>query len=164
MNMRRAALLAAFAGMTLLLMAPSAQCATFDLQFDRLAAAVTNLNSDDRHAVDEAIQLIKKGDDNLALVRLNALNDRYPTNSSLRILTAYALLELGNMVGAFDNAKMGEAAPDGNSYKCWFYAKVAWLSGKDAVCKREIGHLKKVGDMPNEVRALEVDVQKKPKL
>jgi Flp pilus assembly protein TadD len=127
----------------------------FELRVDRLASALSIMTEGDRGAVDHALQLIQKGDHSLALVRLSSLNKTNPKNSSLRILTAYALLQAGNLLGAFEEAKKAHAAPDGNSYKCWFLAKVALLSGNKAVCRKELEHVRKAGDMTAEVRKLE---------
>jgi len=101
------------------------------------------------------------GDHSGALARLQELNQRNPQNSSLRVLTAYTMLQLGNLVGAFDQANLGHEAPDKSSYKCWVLAKMALLTGDGVVCKRELKHIKKVGDMPEEAKALEADIKKK---
>ena len=114
----------------------------FDLQFERLATALAGLATPDRSVVDDAVALIRKGENNLALAKLSALNKQSPKNSSLRILTAYTLLRAGDAVGALDNAKQAEASPDGEPYKCWFLAKVAFLTGDTPTCKREIIHAK----------------------
>lgn len=122
-----------------------------DLRFDRLTSALAVLSAGDRTAVDQAIDLIRKGENNIALVRLSALNEKSPQNSSLRILTAYAMLRLGNLVGAFDEASRAEKAPNGDAYKCWFLANVAFLKGDMAACRREIDHAKTNGE---DVKAL----------
>jgi hypothetical protein len=126
----------------LMLVVPAFAAESFDLQYGRLATALAGLSTNDKSAVEEAIAHIRKGDNNLALVRLTALNKENPKNSSLRILTAYALLRTGDLIGALDNAKQGEAAGNPDAYKCWFLAKVAFLAGDAPACKREIGHAK----------------------
>jgi Flp pilus assembly protein TadD len=131
---------------------------TFDLRFDRLTSALATLSAGDRTAVDQAIELMRKGDNNLALVRLSALNEKNPQNSSLRILTAYSMLRLGNLVGAFDEAGRAEKAQNGDSYKCWFLAKLAFLKGDMTACRREIDHAKANGE---DVKALEDDMKKR---
>ncbi|MDX1978737.1 MAG: hypothetical protein SFV51_00610 [Bryobacteraceae bacterium] len=146
--------------LTLLLFAP-AHAATFDLRFDRLADALGLLPTSDRSAVDSVIDLIKKGDHQTALTRLNDLNRSNPDNSSLRLLTSYAMLELGNLLGAYEEAHRAHDAENGNSYKCWFYSKLAFLNGDKTVCKRELNHVKKAGDMPAEVKALEKELKSK---
>lgn len=148
----------------LLLLAPwtvSLRGAGVDLRMDRLADSLNLLRTEDRAIVEEAVTLIRKGENALALGRLSALNAANPQNSSLRILTAYALLQAGNFLGAFDEAAKAEKAPNGNGYKCWFLAKVALLAGDKAVCKREIKHVKSVGDMAAEVKALERELKGK---
>jgi hypothetical protein len=136
------------------------QALDFDLRFDRLAAALALIGDSDKGAVEEAVQFIRRGENQLALARLSALNKANPNNSSLRILTAYALLKVGNLAGAFEEARSAEGAPNGNSYKCWFLAKVAFLAGNKDVCRRELKHVKGVGDMPNEAAALERQLKK----
>jgi Flp pilus assembly protein TadD len=131
-----------------------------DLRFDRLASALTLLNDSDRRIVDEAAELIREGENVGALARLSALTRTNPENSSLRILLAYAQLQIGNLTGAFDEAKKAESAPNGNSYKCFFLAKLALLAGDKATCRREIEHVKGAGDMKEEVRQLQGEMKK----
>ena len=135
------------------------QCAEVELRVEKLGEALKLLRPDERPVVDQAVEQIKKGMHTAALATLSSLSKANPDNSSLRILTAYALLQAGNLVGAFDEAKKAEAAPNGNSYKCWFLAKVALLAGDQFACKREVGHLKKDGDMAA-VKALEKELRK----
>jgi Flp pilus assembly protein TadD len=131
----------------------------FDLRFDRLTAALASLSAGDRPAVNEAIELMRMGKHNIALLRLTALNEKSPQNSSLRILTAYAMLRLGDIAGAFDEARKAEEAPNGNGYKCWVLAHLAFLKGDMKACQREIGHAKANGE---DIKALE-DAMKKRK-
>jgi Flp pilus assembly protein TadD len=131
-----------------------------DLHFDRLASALTLLTDSDRKIVGEAVQLIREGEHVGALARLSALAQTNPNNSSLRILTAYAQLQLGNLTGAFDEAKRAHEAPNGNSYKCFFLAKLALLTGDKATCQRELDHVKRVGDMKQDARQLEGELKK----
>jgi len=145
----------------LALWAAPLHAAGVDLRMERLADSLNLLRSEDRAVVEEAVELIRKGENTLALGRLTALNAANPQNSSLRILTAYALLQAGNFLGAFDEAAKAEKAPDGNSYKCWFLAKVALLAGDKTVCKREIKHVKSMGDMAADVKALEKELKGK---
>jgi Flp pilus assembly protein TadD len=131
-----------------------------DLRVDRLASALTLLSDADRKIVDQAVQLIREGEHTGALVRLSALAHSNSDNSSLRILMAYAQLQLGNLTGALDEAKKAHEAPNGNSYRCYFLAKIAFLTGDSVTCRRELNHAKNAGDMPEEVRQLQNDVKK----
>ena len=145
-----------------LLFVPGLLCAGntgFELKYESLTGALGVLKDTDRGAVSQAIEYIKQGQNSLALARLAELNQNNPGNSSLRILASYALLQVGNMIGAFEEAQKAESAANGNAYKCWFLAKVALLAGKSAVCEREVGHLKKAGAMTAEVRQLETEMK-----
>jgi Flp pilus assembly protein TadD len=146
----------------LLVSAPAAlRAQTFELRFERLAAALAMIEDDDRTVVDQAVDLIRRGEHNLALVRLSGLNEKNPQNSSLRILTAYATLRLGDLLGAFEQAQVAEKAPDHNSYSCWFLAKIALLKGDKDACRRELKHLKGAKDMRAEVAELEKELKQK---
>jgi len=138
-----------------------APAADFDLRFDRLTEAFSLLPEADRMSTNEVIALIRRGDHNDALARLQTLNATNPDNSSLRVLTAYALLRVGNLIGAFDEAKKAHSTPNGNSYKCWFFSKIALLNGDIPTCRRELDHVKHAGDMRAEARALEQDLKKR---
>jgi Flp pilus assembly protein TadD len=140
--------------------APPPAPPSLQLQYDRLASALTLLNDADRKIVNEAAQLIREGEHAGALARLSALTHSNPDNSSLRILMAYAQLQLGNLTGAFDEAKKAHDAPNGNSYRCYFLAKIAFLTGDNVTCRREIDHVKNAGDMPQEVKQLQNDLKK----
>ncbi|HTQ58032.1 MAG TPA: hypothetical protein VMI94_26385 [Bryobacteraceae bacterium] len=130
-----------------------------DLRVDRLASALTLLNDADRKVVNDSIQLIREGENAGALARLSTLTHSNPENSSLRILIAYAQLQLGNLAGAFSEAKKAHDAPNGNSYRCYFLARIAFLTGDKVTCRRELNHVKNAGDMPNDVRQLESDLK-----
>ena len=125
------------------------------MAFDRLLDPLKLLNTQDRAAVDQAISLIRSGDHAAALVALAAVNGSNPRNSTLRSLSAYAQLQLGNLLGAYDESQKAERVPNGNSYKCYFFSKIALLNGKLSVCRRELGHVKHAGDMPAETAQLE---------
>ncbi|MGD0361025.1 MAG: tetratricopeptide repeat protein [Bryobacteraceae bacterium] len=140
--------------------APPPEPPSLQLQYDRLASALTLLNDADRKIVNEAAQLIREGEHAGALARLSALTHSNPDNSSLRILMAYAQLQLGNLTGAFDEAKKAHDAPNGNSYRCYFLAKIAFLTGDNVTCRRETEHVKNAGDMPQEVKQLQNDLKK----
>jgi Flp pilus assembly protein TadD len=111
--------------------------------------------------VGDAIALIRNDEHVLALARLSSLKQANPQNSSLRILASYALLQVGNLVGAFEEAEKAHTAPNGNSYRCWFLAKVALLNGKKSRCERELEHLKRIGDMAAEAAELEKELARK---
>ena len=132
---------------------------TMDLQVDRLVSALKLLTNTDRQVVRQVMDLIRQGQHGAALARLSVLNGNNPENSSLRILTAYAQLQLGNLLGAFEEGKTAEAAPNGNSYKCFFLAKLSLVTGHHERCEREIEHVKKTGDFKSETRALEHDLK-----
>ncbi|MGA2742678.1 MAG: tetratricopeptide repeat protein [Bryobacteraceae bacterium] len=142
------------------LAAPPQSAPSMDLRFDRLTSALTLLGDSDRKIVDEAVQLIREGEHVGALARLSTLTHSNPDNSSLRILMAYAQLQLGNLTGALDEAKKAHDAPNGNSYRCYFLAKIAFLTGDSVTCRRELNHAKNAGDMPEEVRQLQNDLKK----
>ncbi len=134
---------------------------TFDLDYGRLAGPINELSEGERDAVADAIRLMKQGRHLLALSRLSALNQSNPRNSSLRILASYALLQTGNLLGAFREAEKAHETPEKNSYKCWFLAKVALLNGKTALCERELEHVRNIGDMPAEAAELEKELKEK---
>ncbi len=143
-------------------LAPNVAAAGFDLRFDRLADALGLLPEADQKQVNQVVELIRKGDDKAALDKLNELNKANPENSSLRVLTGYAMLRLGNALGALEQADKAHESPNGyGSYKCWFYAKIALINGQSEACKRELGHVKKAGDMPDEAKALEKELKGK---
>lgn len=129
------------------------------LHFDRLTSALNLMSAADHKIVDEAAQLIKEGQYLGALARLSALTHSNSDNSSLRILLGYVQLQLGNLTGALDEAKKAHDAPNGGSYRCYFLAKIAFLTGDKVTCRRELNHVKNAGDMPSEVRQLQNDLK-----
>lgn len=131
-----------------------AQAEIFALKFERLNGALAMLSATDRQTVDNAIALIKQGDHNLALIELNSVARTNPTSAGVRVLTAYALLNLGNTLGAFKEAKTAESVGH-DSYICSFLGRVAYLVGDVRACKREIKHVKAAGDPDGEAAALE---------
>ncbi|MBL8214455.1 MAG: hypothetical protein JNK87_27280 [Bryobacterales bacterium] len=135
----------------------------FDLRLDRLSEAFQLLPETDRGTVDEVLAMLKKGDHQEALRRLNMLNQTNPENSSLRVLTAYGLLQVGNLLGAFDEARKAERASNGNAYKCWFLSKVALINGDTMACRRELGHVKDSKDkgLRQEVKQVEEQLKKR---
>ena len=112
-----------------------------ELNLKALAEPLQDLTSEDRKAVDEAIRLIHDNRDAEALTTLTTLTRTNSKNSTLRVLRAYALLELGNFTGALGDATIAEGAGVPAPYKCWFLAQVAFLAGNKPLCRREIKHL-----------------------
>ena len=131
-----------------------ARAEIFALKFERLQGALAMLSATDRQTVDNAIVLIKRGEHNLALIELNTVAKTNPTSAGVRVLTAYALLNLGNTLGAFKEAKAAERVGH-DSYICAFLGRVAYLVGDVRACKREIRHLRAAGDVEGEGVALE---------
>lgn len=138
----------------------AAQTALFPLRVDQLTAPLRMLSPSDRRIVDEAIALIRDGRHRAALDRLSDLATAHPENSSLHILAAYALLQAGNLVSALEEATRAHQAPNGNSYKCAFRAKIALLKGDIVTCDEELQHIRKAGDQPAEVRQIEKDLKR----
>jgi Flp pilus assembly protein TadD len=134
-------------------------CAAFaagpELKLKRMNPSLNALSRSERSAVDRAVSLIRKGEHTAALAQLTELTRSNPNNSSVRVVLAYALLQAGNLAGAFDHAKLAEAAPDHNSYVCLFLARVAWLAGDTGSCRRELGHVRAAGTDKAEADALE---------
>jgi len=131
----------------------------FELDYGRLSGPLAKLPPPDQNAVHDAIRLIKDGDHALALARLSSLMDqKNPQNSSLRILASYALLQAGNLLGAFQEAEKAHEAPGGGMYACWFLGKVALLNGNKEVSERELRHLKRAGGMAAETDELEKEI------
>lgn len=117
------------------------------------------LNMDERKVVDGAMELIRSGQHLAAFERLSVLSKSRPDNSSLHILVAYTLLQAGNIADAFREATTAHEAPNGSSYKCVFRAKIALLTGDTAACKEELGHLKRVGDQPADLKQIDKDLK-----
>jgi len=158
--MRLCVSLGVFSALLLSPLAGPSLCASVDLRMEPLADSLKLLKSEERTAVEQAVEFIRRGENTTALARLSTLTGANPQNSSLRILSAYALLQLGNFLGAFEEAKKAEAAPNGNSYKCWFLAKVALLAGDKEVCRRELEHARKAGHLASDIKAIEKELQR----
>ena len=138
----------------------SMQAALFELKFNNLKPSLSRLSPEETKIVDRSIGLIRKGENTLALAQLSTLSKANPSNSALQVLMSYALLQIGNKLGAFDAAKQAEASPDHTGYVCYFFAKVAFLTGDSATCKREIAHVKSLGLHKKEIKELESEVEK----
>jgi hypothetical protein len=117
--------------------------ATVDLKLDikALTEPLQDLMPAERQVVDEVIDLIRQKRHALALLDLNRLTASNPSNSALRVLRAYVLLELGNITGGLNDARSAEASGARSAYRCWFLAQVAYLAGNKPLCRREIKHL-----------------------
>jgi predicted Zn-dependent protease len=106
-----------------------------------LTEPLRNLSVTDREAVDQAIRSIGQKEHAVALSYLTQLSSSNPMNSSLRVLRAFVLLELGNVSGALGEARTAEDTGAHAAYRCWFLAQVAYLAGNKPLCRREIKHL-----------------------
>jgi hypothetical protein len=111
------------------------------LDLKALAEPLQDLTPADRLTVDKVIKLIGEKQHLQALTYLTGLTASNPKNSSLRVLRAYALLELGNITGALGDARTAEGSGTPAAYKCWFLAQVAYLAGNKPLCRREIKQL-----------------------
>ncbi len=120
---------------------PSTQNVHPELNLKALAEPLQDLTPEEKKVVDEAIKLIREMRDAEALTSLTNLTRSNSRNSSIRVLRAYVLLELGNLTGALDDATLAEASGVRASYKCWFLAQVAFLAGNKPLCRREIKHV-----------------------
>jgi predicted Zn-dependent protease len=125
------------------------------LKLKRLRPSLASLTRGERGTVDRAVALIRKGEHTAALAQLTELTRDNPNNSAVRVVLAYALLQAGNLAGAFQHATQAEAAPDHNSYVCLFLARVAWLVGDTEACRRELGHVRAAGTDRGDADALE---------
>ena len=126
----------------------SPEAASLPMGFDyaRVAGPLDSLNSADRKTVEDTVALMKRGDHRLALVRLAALNDRNPSNASLRLLSSYALLQLGNLAESLAEAQRSHNAADHGVYQCYVLAHVATINGNTELARREIEHVNGAGD------------------
>ena len=104
-------------------------------------APLENLQPAERQILDEALQLIQNGEHTLALASLTRLTESNPKNSPFRVIKAYALLQLGNRSGALKESRTAERTQPPSPYRCWFLAQIAYLSGNQRLCEREIGHV-----------------------
>ncbi|MBN8733350.1 MAG: hypothetical protein J0L64_22640 [Acidobacteria bacterium] len=125
---------------------PHAQATHLELDYTRVAAHLSTLSDADRKTVEDTIMLMKRGDHRLALVRLAALNDRTPSNASLRLLASYALLQLGNLAESLAEAQRAHDAADHTAYQCYVLARVAAINGDSNRARREVQHVNGSGD------------------
>ena len=124
----------------------NAQATHLELDYTRVASHLSTLSDADRKTVEDTVMLMKRGDHRLALVRLSALNDRNPSNASLRLLASYALLQLGNLAESLAEAQRAHDAADHTAYQCYVLARVAAINGDMNRAKREVEHVNGSGD------------------
>jgi hypothetical protein len=116
--------------------APSPQ-----LNMPALAPAVRELSTQDSKVFDETIALIQKGDHAVALISLTRLEGSNPRNVAVRAVRAYVLLQVGNLLGALDDARVAEKTGPPSPYRCWMLAQISYLAGNQRLCRREVKHL-----------------------
>jgi len=125
----------------LLAAAPSAAATMPQLEMPSLADSLRTLKAEEQRIVDETVQLIQKKEHTLAFLALSRLVKSNPKNSSLRVLRSYAALQLANLAGALEDARIAEGSGAPSAYRCWFLAQVAFLAGNAKMCRREVAHL-----------------------
>jgi hypothetical protein len=121
--------------------APGTLGSRIELSIQDLAEPLRDLSPSDEKNFNEAVTLIQQKHHVLALAVLSPLAKSNPANSSIHIVRAYVLLELGNVAGALGDAKQAEESGTHTAYKCWFLARVAYLAGNKPLCRREIKHV-----------------------
>jgi hypothetical protein len=134
-----------------------------ELDFKALVDPLQNLTPAEREVVDKTIKLIEQKQHVLALANLSALTASNPMNSALRVLRAYVLLELGNKIGAVDDARIAESSGLRSAYRCWFLAQVAYLAGNKPLCRREIKHLAGLPSYRSKAEQLRRDLESRSK-
>jgi hypothetical protein len=112
-----------------------------NLDVPGIGPALKDLRPAEKLILDEGIELIGQGEHARALVVLSQLTESNPKNTPFRVIKAYALLQLGNLIGALGEARAAEGAKPHSAYRCWFLARVAFLAGNRSLCEREIGHV-----------------------
>ena len=81
------------------------------LDLKELAEPLRGLKAEEQKILDEAVQLIQRKEHSLALVSLARLVEVNPRNSGFRVLKAYVLLQLGNLLGALDDPGWPKESP-----------------------------------------------------
>lgn len=150
-------------GLTMISGIACAERAAPVLDLKALSEPLQNLTPQERKTADKAIKLIGEKQHLLALGYLTDLTASNPMNSSIRVLRAYVLLELGNLTGALGDARTAEDTGPHSAYRCWFLAQVAYLAGDKALCKREIKHLQGAPGYQPEVEKLHRELDAMPK-
>jgi Flp pilus assembly protein TadD len=142
--------------------APHVFAAKVELNLGHLSPSLRNLKRADQTTIERAVTLIKKGQHTAAFAQLTEISRAHPNNSAVRVVLAYALLQAGNLAGAFDQAQQAEAASDHTSYACLFLARIAYLIGDTAVCRRELDHVIGSGEHVAEAKRIERDLARAP--
>lgn len=119
----------------------SARKVTPELDLNAMGEPLKDVKAGDREVVDQTIRLIQQNQHAAALVNLTKLTSNNPQNEALRVLRGYVLLEVGNVTGSLEEARIAEDSGSHTAYKCWFLAQVAYVAGDKPLCRREIGHL-----------------------
>ena len=145
----------------LLMLAGSLYPAPIELPLKSISEPMRALPDAQRRTLDRAISLVRRGEHLAALSVLQEMAKSTPGSSAVRVVLSYALLQAGNVAGAFDEARLAESAPDRNSYMCVFLAKIALLAGDTSTCKREIEHARSTGKHGKEVKELESALAKR---
>ncbi len=134
-----------------------------DLDLKAMAVPLKDVKAGDSEVVDETVRLIQQNQHAAALANLSRLTADNPQNAALRVLRGYVLLELSNVTGSLEEARIAEESGSRSGYKCWFLAQVAYLAGDKALCRREIGHLTGDPVYGPKVRRLNQDLERQTK-
>jgi Flp pilus assembly protein TadD len=145
----------------LLLLAAALQSAPVDLPLKGLSEPLQTLTNPQRKTLDRSIALIRRGEHLAALSVLQEMAKNTPGSSAVRVVLSYALVQAGNIAGAFDEARIAEGAPDHNSYVCVFLAKIALLAGDASTCRREIEHARPTGKHQKDIKEIESALAKR---
>ena len=137
--------------------------ATPDLDLKAMAEPLKDVKAGDSQVVDETVRLIQQKQHAAALANLTRLTANNPGNAALRVLRGYVLLELSNVTGSLEEARIAEESGSRSGYKCWFLAQVAFLAGDKPLCRREIGHLTGDPVYGPKVRRLSQDLEQQTK-
>lgn len=84
-----------------LVLAPLANSPAAGCAVTTAATAISGLAPHDRHAVDNAVDLIRSGDYSLAYLGLGAASHATSLPAKSRLLSAFTLLVAGDTLGAF---------------------------------------------------------------
>jgi hypothetical protein len=163
MGTKRLSVAAGILGFCLVFACTAARRGNPDLDLKAMAGPLQDVKAGDGEVVNETIRLIQQKEHAAALVNLTRLSANNPTNAALRVLRGYVLLELSNVTGSLEEARIAEESGSRTAYKCWFLAQVAYLAGDKALCRREIGHLTGDPVFGPKVRRLNQDLERQTK-